>query len=442
MAKIELPYVAWREGRPRFVPGARERAMGFKGQDLKHDDGRWYSLDEAHGFALAKQSEIHAQRKTGKKLKTPPVPRGRAFKDLWHAYTNSNEFRGNEKLGIKGLSPAAQDTYRKWIRPLSGVDAYRGRPARDPEVEWLAPVGSLDPIILKALHQTIMERHGKAMANGMMRAIAAALAWGRLRGWSPKVNGQIAASPASKLDLPSDDVRLRIGSDLEVRTLVEASDIVMLDGMPLSAVGDGVLTALFSGQRRSDVLAFAQGETSIARIELIQNKTGARVSIPMAPRLVERYASSRERRRKANYTVEHLNVVLHEQAGTPYHGDTFSGHYRLVRAAAVAGIVDEEATALARAAHLAEQRNSEPPTVWRVAPCPSLVDFTFADLRDTAVTWYARAGCTVPEIASISGHSLTSIYTILKHYLSLDWHLADNAVRKLVDYMEKEGMAV
>lgn len=442
MAKIKLPYVAWRDGRPRFVPGARERSMGFKGQDLKHDDGRWFSLDEAHGFAAAKQKDIHAQRKTGRKLKAPPVPRGRAFKDLWHAYTLSNEFRGNEKLGIKGLSAASQDTYKKWIRPLSGVEAYRGQPAREPEAVWLAPVGSLDPIILKGLHETVMERHGKAMANGMMRATAAALAWGRLRGWLPKINGVIAASPASKLDLPSDDVRLRIGTDLEIRSLVEASDLAVLDGMPLSAVGDAVLTAFYSGQRRSDVLDFLQGEASITRIELIQNKTGARVSIPMTPRLIERYGTSRERRRQAGYLVEHRNVVLHEQTGQPYHGETFAGHYRLVRAAAIAGIVDEEATAIARAAHAAEHRNSTPPTVWRVAPCPSLADFTFADLRDTAVTWYARASCTVPEIASISGHSPASIYTILKHYLSLDGHLADNAVAKLVDYMEREGMAV
>jgi hypothetical protein len=48
----------------------------------------------------------------------------------------------------------------------------------------------------------------------------------------------------------------------------------------------------------------------------------------------------------------------------------------------------------------------------------------------------------VPEIASITGHKPASIYTILKHYLALDAELADNAVRKLVEYMEREGLAV
>lgn len=57
-AEIKLPYVAWRDGRPRFVPGARERALGFKGKDLRHPDGRWFSLAEASDFATAKRNEI------------------------------------------------------------------------------------------------------------------------------------------------------------------------------------------------------------------------------------------------------------------------------------------------------------------------------------------------------------------------------------------------
>lgn len=392
MAKIELPYVAWRDGRPRFVPGARERAMGFKGQDLKHDDGRWYSLDEARVFALAKQQDIIAQRATGKKLKTPPVMRGRAVQDLWNAYTKADKFTGE-------LSPSSQVTYKKWIKPLQS------------EPLWLAPVASLDPIILKGLHNTIKAQRGLAMANGMMAALSASLGWGRLHGWLPKVHGQIVANPASRLDLESLPPRVRIGTDDEIRALVDASDKLKICGVPLSAIGDAVLTGLFSGQRHKDVLAFAPGEASNVRIELVQSKTKARVSIPMAPRLVERLARGRARRKAADYAVVSPNVVINERTGQPYLYPTFADHYQQVRAEAA-------------------------------KECKSVADFNFADLRDTAVTWYARAGCTVPEIASITGHSLASIYSILKHYLALDAHLADNAVQKLVDYMEREGLAV
>ena len=35
-----------------------------------------------------------------------------------------------------------------------------------------------------------------------------------------------------------------------------------------------------------------------------------------------------------------------------------------------------------------------------------------------------------------------TIYSILKHYLQIDTHLADNAIRKLIEKMEREGLAV
>jgi integrase len=437
MAKTNdlFPYVALRRQadgsiRPRFVPGSRERAMGFKGQDLKHDDGQWYTLDEAHVFALAKRDEIRAQRKTGKKLKSPPVPRGRAVKDLWLAYSASNEFKGNPAKGIKGLAPSSQETYRYWTKPLQE------------EPLWEAPVGALDPVVLKNLHDRLLTARGLSMARGSLMVLQAMLSWGRLRGWLPKVHGHTIENPANKLDLPPQPVRLRIGTDVEISALVLASDHAAISGITLSAVGDAILTGLFSGQRKRDVLAFVPGETSPDRIDLVQSKTGARVSIPMTPRLTQRLAQGRARRAKAGYPVLFGNVVVNEETGRPYVGSTFRDHFRVVRVLAVEGIVDEEATQLAREQHASEMRNTEPPTIWKLKPCPSLADFTFPDLRDTAVTWYARAGSTVPEIASITGHAMKSIYTILKHYLALDAHLADNAVKKLVEWMEREGLAV
>lgn len=408
MAKIELPYVAWRNGRPRFVPGERERAIGFKGKDLKHDNGEWFSLDEAHGFAIARRDEIRELRRTGKKLKSPPPPRGRAVKDLWDAFVASDEFKGNAAKGIKGRSPSSQETYKKWIRPISG-DPERDLP---PEPEWIAPVGSLDPIILKALHGTLMQKRGKAMANGAIASLSIALSWGRLHNWLPRDrHGQPIASPATRLQLPGADVRIRIGTDAEIRSIVEAADKIEIAGCPMHAIGDATLTGFFSGQRKKDVLSFIPGARSNSRIELVQSKTKALVSIPMAPRLIERIDAAFARRAAAGYKVVANNIVINERDGLPYNGQTFQMHFAAVR---------EEA----------------------IASCGTLADFTFPDLRDTAVTWYARAGATVPEIASITGHSLRSVYTILKHYLALDAHLADNAVRKLVEYMEREKLVV
>jgi hypothetical protein len=56
----------------------------------------------------------------------------------------------------------------------------------------------------------------------------------------------------------------------------------------------------------------------------------------------------------------------------------------------------------------------------------------FSDLRGTAVTRLALAGCTVPEICAITGHSHAEANGILEaHYLHRDPAIAWNAIRKL-----------
>ena len=62
---------------------------------------------------------------------------------------------------------------------------------------------------------------------------------------------------------------------------------------------------------------------------------------------------------------------------------------------------------------------------------------TFNDLRGTAVTRLALADCTEAEIATITGHSLRDVRSILDtHYLYRDdlyrdAALAESAIRKL-----------
>ncbi len=52
----------------------------------------------------------------------------------------------------------------------------------------------------------------------------------------------------------------------------------------------------------------------------------------------------------------------------------------------------------------------------------------FNDLRGTAVTLLAEAGATVPQIASITGHTLESVTRILERYLARTKALSDAAI--------------
>jgi integrase len=59
-------------------------------------------------------------------------------------------------------------------------------------------------------------------------------------------------------------------------------------------------------------------------------------------------------------------------------------------------------------------------------------DLHFHDLRGTAVTRLALSGCTVLEIAAITGHSPRDVEAILEaHYLGGRVELAEQAIAKL-----------
>jgi len=70
---------------------------------------------------------------------------------------------------------------------------------------------------------------------------------------------------------------------------------------------------------------------------------------------------------------------------------------------------------------------------WRKAyKKAGIVGVTFNDLRGTTVARLALAECTEAEIATITGHSLRDVPSILDaHYLHRDPALAESAIRKL-----------
>lgn len=60
-----------------------------------------------------------------------------------------------------------------------------------------------------------------------------------------------------------------------------------------------------------------------------------------------------------------------------------------------------------------------------------ITDLHFHDLRGTAITMLAEAGCTPLEIAAITGHTFKHVTHILETYLSRTRRLADAAIVKL-----------
>jgi hypothetical protein len=197
-------------------------------------------------------------------------------------------------------------------------------------------------------------------------------------------------------------------------------------------IGDCIVLGVWTGQRQDARLAMVDGGAIDGRRLIRQSKTGAVVMIPDAPELTVRLKAMR--RRRESWTVQPLELVVDEGADrlckrrerTPFQANHYRQAFAEVRAAAANGIRPDVG------------HNGGPPLEdeWLLKPMPSLAHAHDQDLRDTAVTWFARAGCTLPEICAITGHSLQSATQVLKHYLGSHPELADNAIRKMVEWFE------
>lgn len=389
MATPRIPHVVWRDGRPRFQPGPKLRALGYKGMNLKTAD-RWMTYEEAAAWIAGKQAEIAARRArkaAGQRLR--PVAGMRApvtVEDLFEDFWKSRRIRAAGEPGALARNTVAD--YRSKARVLSVFD---------PEL-YAGPAAALGRGVIKGLHEALWEEKGLPMANGVIAVLRLV--------YSHAVDRErVAENPCLRLRLPPTAARVRVGTPAEIAALVEAADA---GGEP--EIADAIVLALYTGQRQADVLALSERTVEHGRIRFIQAKTGARVRVRALQPLTDRLAAARECKRLRGW-INLAEVVIDGRAGRPFNKYTFRHRFADVRATAAKA-------------------------------CPSVAGLLFLDLRDTAVTRLALAGCSLPEIAGVTGHSLKTIHTILKHYLELGEAHADAAMDKLADWLEKEEVAL
>jgi integrase len=145
-----------------------------------------------------------------------------------------------------------------------------------------------------------------------------------------------------------------------------------------------LLLALWTGQRQGDLLRLPWSAYDGTCIRLRQSKTGARVMIPVGKPLKARLDATSKR----------STIILTNLDGQPWKG--FGSYFG------------------------------------KVCKRLGIVGVTFNDLRGSAVTRLALVGCTEAEIATITGHCLRDVRSILDaNYLHRDPALATSAIRKL-----------
>jgi hypothetical protein len=404
MAKvtISIPHLVMREQedgtyRPRFVPGPALRKMGYQGRDLRSETGNWYTLEQARDFARQLQGEIadrRAAKAAGKRMPRPKGPAALILQTLFDEFFSSAQFAEKAEVGRYGVKRLAQASKRYYAAHRRALETF------DPEI-MAVPVAALRKAVLRGLFEQIAEARGIHTARGVIVTLSAVFGYAVRR-------DRIRENPAEKLRLPSPPPRIRVGSLAEMRQLIDAADAI---GRP--ELGDSIMLALFTGQRQADRLALLDGRLVEGRLMFRQKKTGAVVAVPPAPQLVARLDAMRARRHSAQ--VQWQEVIVEEKTGRPFSGVWYRRLFATVRETAVAGI---EGT---------------------LDPMASLGDFRDQDLRDTAVTWLATAGCTIPEICAITGHSEAHATKILKHYLARNTEQADSAIGKLTKWVEGKG---
>jgi len=217
--------------------------------------------------------------------------------------------------------------------------------------------------------------------------------------------GSITTNLAKGLKLPGAEGRDQVWPDEAITKFCATAT-----AMNRRSVALAVRMASDLGQRQGDILAMQRGQRRGMAMVIRPQKTRRRVKKPILVPILPELADMLERSPTAA-TV----YVISEETGQPYKPDTFRHTFGQIRAAAG---IDE----------IAQRHGIEG-------------NLLFMDLRRTAVVHLARAGCSVPEIAAITGHSVSHTVSILEVYLPRDSEMAAAAIAKLDAWRRQKNAA-
>ena len=165
-----------------------------------------------------------------------------------------------------------------------------------------------------------------------------------------------------------------------------AGHIAAFDAVACEEMRLAMMLALWTGQSQGDLLRATWSSYDGRTIKVKQGKTGARIIVPVAAAI----------RNVIDEVPRRAPTIMTNRAGRPWTEEGFR-------------------------------------TSWRKTRLKARIEgLTFHDLRGTAVTRLALAGCTSAEIGALTGHSMRDVHLILDaHYLGGKLELAQQAIQKL-----------
>ena len=396
---VKIPLVTWREGRPRFFPSLWLRQLGMKGEDLRHADGTWFTVDECGAWSEAKQAEIAALKALRRgKAKGPATRAGRAMvarsgrpsemlalgalvEDfLAHDPANRGELVVTGRKLRKGRKPSTVRCYRNAARAIERLDPSA----------WAGPVAACTVSRTAAIVDAVEVGAGLSTARHVRAMLSACFGWAVGR-------KLMAFNPVRQLErMPQSAPSVRPLEPWQVLALVAAADSL---GRP--DMGDLIVAGACHAQSQQDRLQLRVDAFDGRRIGWKRGKTGHDGFLPVPPWLAARLASARARR--SGWKVQPMVLFPDEKTGKPFAADWYRKVFAEVRTAA------------------------------------GLETARDKDLRDTAAEWLRRAGCSHHEIGAVTMHGFARKEGILRSYLKEhDGAAGATAMEKLGQWMAGE----
>ncbi len=333
-------------------------------------------LPDDPAAAIAAAEALNAQV-DGARAQTAPRPAAssaaepRTVDALILRYRTSDLFRSK--------APA---TRRGYDQCLEKIRAWAG-PAPVTSINW-ARIEKL----MAALSAT------PAFCNAVVRVLRIILGFAVKLGWLLRNPAERQGLPPSGLIWPREAV---------------AGFVAVADGLGRHSIGTAVMLNEWIGQRQGDVLRLPRSIWRSGNLAIRQSKTGAGVSLPISrvPAIAARIEEEIARIESRGWSPAPAQLIVDELQGRAYRADHFRHLFAAIRAELA------RATPYFEVDYLTPGRDMADPAAFRIAT----TSLQFLHLRHTAVTRLAEAGCEIPLISAVTGHSPKSVQEIITRYL-------------------------
>jgi len=246
--------------------------------------------------------------------------------------------------------------------------------------------------------------------------------------YAPGEPGYTTHNPAEGLTLPP------IASEyMPVLWPRQAVDhlVATADAMGLPAIGDAVRLNEWLGQRTADVLLLRRSVLDAGAFVFGQRKTRAAVHLPFAKvpalqaRVDDALARQAARGRTGDTNVQATTIIA-DDTGAPWTPSAFRHHFAKVRGEAARTQPSFPAGYVVLGGDGVEE----------IAEIETAA-LRFGHLRHTAITRMSEAELTPQAIATISGHAISTVNTILDRYLIRTTKLAETAFATRLEHEKR-----